>query len=76
MTFSFKANEERDDVQVDATISCKKAPLKDVSTKLVIGRQNGEIVAVEQTRTIPGQLNMNGGEQADAKVINMGAKRA
>lgn len=74
--FTFAPNEERDDVQVKTMVDCKLQPIKDVTTKIMLGRQDGHMVAVEQPKAIPGQLNMSGGVQADAKVIDMGAKRA
>lgn len=74
--FTFAADDQREDIQVKTTIDKKLVPIKDVTTKIILGSQNGELVAVEQPKAIPGQLNMSGREQEDAKVIDMGAKRA
>ena len=74
--FTFTADDAREGVEVKTTVDSKLQPIRDVTTKIVLGKQGGQMVAVEQPKAIPGQLNISGSVQADAKVIDMGAKRA
>lgn len=75
--FFLTACEERSSISVDVQVDSKKAPLKKVSTQLTLGELEGRLVAVEQSKAIPGQLDLTGREQGKEKVINLGsAKRA
>lgn len=74
--FTFTADDKREGVEVKTTVDSKLQPIRDVTAMIVLGKQDGQMVAVEQPKAIPGQLNISGSVQADAKVIDMGAKRA
>lgn len=75
--FFLTACEERSSISVDVQVDSKKAPLKKVSTQLTLGELEGRLVAVEQSKAIPGQLDLTGREQGKEKIINLGsAKRA
>lgn len=74
--FLFAPSEDRTAVNVDVQCEGKTAPIKGIATNLLLGQQNGEPIAVEQPKSIPGQIDLSGGEQEPAKVVTMGAKRA
>ena len=69
--FTFLANEDRDTVNCDIAVDSKLAPVKSVTATLDIGRQDGEMVAVERPKYTPGQLRMDAGN-----VTDINAKRA
>ncbi len=76
VTFTFTADEDRETVRVSHAVTSKLAPMKSMNTTIMLGYDDGKLTAVEQTKAIPGQLDINGGEQSGPKVINIGAKRA
>lgn len=73
--FKFTTREERDFVAVSVEVKSKLQPNKTVSSQLYMGEENGEIKAVELTKGTPGQLDMDGNETEECKIINLGEKR-
>ena len=73
----FTTNEAREIATVEAVTSIKLQPSKPVITQLAFGPDgNGELVAVELTRQVPGQQNVFGGEEPTAKLIDISARQA
>lgn len=73
ITIDFVPDETRESVAVQAHVESKLQPYAPIQTLLYVGANNdGELQAVEAVRQVPGQLNMNGSEQASEKVINIG----
>lgn len=75
LKFKFTTGEERDFVNVTAEVKSKLIPNKTVKSQLYMGENSGKIEAVELTKGTPGQLNMNGEEIGECKIINLGEKR-
>ena len=73
--FKFTTREDRDFVGVTAEVKSKLQPNKTVKSQLYMGENGGEIEAVELTKGTPGQLNMDGEETGECKIINLGEKR-
>jgi hypothetical protein len=73
----FVPSDDRKTVAVAAQAKSKLQPLTAVPTMLYVGPDsNGELKAIEAVPQTPGQLDFDGGMQADPKVINLGAKQA
>lgn len=63
---------DRRQITVKVTAKSKLEPTNPVSTSLYItGDANGEVVAVEMVPQIPGQTNMDGGEQDEPQVLRL-----
>lgn len=73
--FKFATREDRDFVAVTAEVKSKLMPNRTVKSQLYMGENGGKIEAVELTKGVPGQMNMNGEETGECKVINLGEKR-
>lgn len=78
IVLKFAPSESRDSVAVSAQVKAKLQPLSAIPTMIYVGADgNGELQAVEAVRQVPGQLGIDGSEQASEKVINLGqAKKA
>lgn len=71
------ASGDRQDIEIDAQCEGRTAPIRNISTKVYLGEQDNTAVAVEHQRTMPGQLDLSGNEQPNAKMIKLAdAKRA
>lgn len=73
--FKFTTREERDFVAVNVEVKSKLQPNRTVFSQLYMGEENGEIKAVELTKDVPGQMDMNGEETGECKIIDLGEKR-
>lgn len=59
LEIKFKANEDRDETEIDFQVKNKLAPPKPLGSRLLIGKEKGKAVAVEYSKQIPGQLNVD-----------------
>ena len=73
ITLEFVPDDGRQNVGVSATVKSTLAPTNPVKTSLFIAgeKSTGEMQVVEMTPNIPGQMNMDGGEQAPAPVLKL-----
>lgn len=74
VTVKLVPDDKRETVQVNASAKSSLAPTNPVATALYIGKQNGEVCAVEMTPTLPGQRDVFGGEQekpAELKLVKL-----
>lgn len=62
-------DEERQHIEVSATVSSTLAPMHPVKTALAVGNEEGRVVAVELTPQIPGQFDTFGGVAPQRKVL-------
>lgn len=69
--FLFQPSEDREMVGVDVQCESRLAPIRGIATQLALATQEGVPVAVEHSLTLPGQLNLSGGEQPPAKVVSI-----
>ena len=66
------AIEERVDYEVDRVMQNILDPTNPVTTSLyVTGDQNGELTIVEAVPQVPGQMQMDGGEQEPPKLLKL-----
>ena len=71
----FIPNELRTSADISAEVKTKLAPQKETFTSAYIGvDENGELMMVEQTEQIPGQVDMAGERQPEAQVFNFNPK--
>lgn len=71
-TVKFTPSSDRKNVQVSTQAQCKLQPTEPLATALYIGAdENGEVGAVELTRQIPGQMNIDGQEQAEPPKLRL-----
>lgn len=68
---AFEPSADRTQVNVSAQAVAKLAPNNAVQTALYCGKSGNEIQAVELTPNIPGQIDMNGGEQEQPKELKI-----
>ncbi len=61
ITLSFSQNEDRDDAEVEMSVSTKPAPVSPITTRMAIGRdlRSGEIYAEEYGKQIKGQMSLD-----------------
>lgn len=59
LRITFKPNEARDVTDINVAASCKLAGIKPVHSMLFIGKQNGQLVAVESNPKQPGLFDPN-----------------
>lgn len=72
LTVKFTPSSDRKNVQVSTQAQCKLQPTELLATALYIGAdENGEVGAVELTRQIPGQMNIDGQEQAEPPKLRL-----
>lgn len=72
LTVKFTPSSDRKNVQVSTQAQCKLQPTEPLATALYIGAdENGEVGAVELTRQIPGQMNIDGQEQAEPPKLRL-----
>lgn len=70
ITLVFKASADRETVQMDTEVKTTLAPMMPVSTSLYMARDdNDEPMIVEAVRQTPGQLDMDGGEAEEPKIV-------
>lgn len=72
LVIEMKPDENRQFIRLAASATSTLAPVVPVGTTLGIAAdENGEMVIVESVPQIPGQLDMNGGEQAAPKLLKI-----
>lgn len=73
ITLEFVPDDDRQNVGVSATVKSTLAATNPVKTSLFIAgeRSTGEMQVVEMTPNIPGQIDVDGGEQAAAPVLKL-----
>lgn len=70
VTIEFMPDTERQNLRINTTVKSKLEPTNPVSTALYItGDTNGEPIIVEMIPQIPGQVDMDGSEQAEPAVL-------
>lgn len=77
ITLVFKASADRETVQMDTEVKTTLAPMMPVSTSLYMARDdNDEPMIVEAVRQTPGQLDMDGEEAEEPKIVQLAARNA
>ena len=72
LTIELTPDDERRQIQVSVTAKSTLAPTNPVTTSLyVTGDQNGELTIVEAVPQVPGQMQMDGGEQEPPKLLKL-----
>ena len=75
ITLTFKASADRETVQMDTEVKTTLAPMMPVSTNLYMVRDDqGDPMIVEAVRQTPGQLDMDGGEAEEPKIVQLHRK--
>lgn len=75
LTIELKPDENRQFISLSASAKSTLAPVVPIGTTLGIAADhNGEMVIVETVPQIPGQMNMNGEEQAAPKLLKIAAR--
>jgi len=70
LVVKIKPNNRRDAAEMSVDVGLKLAPpVPMTQTVLIRQRDDGSVEAVEQTAQVPGQLNMDGGEQDIPNVV-------
>ena len=70
---NIKPNERRDAAEFKVDVKSKTAPMVPISQTVFLRQDDyGNVVATEMTREIPGQMDMDGNEQAMPKVVTFG----
>ena len=75
LTIELKPDENRQFISLSASAKSTLAPVVPIGTTLGIAAdRNGEMVIVETVPQIPGQINMDGEEQAAPKLLKIAAR--
>lgn len=75
ITLVFQPDAERKHIAISAEAKSSLAPTAAVATSMMITSDgNGEMVVAEMVPHIPGQLSMNGEEQAQPKILRLVAQ--
>ena len=75
ITLEFSPDSERKHIGLNVTAKATLVPTAATSTSLCITADgNGEMVVAEMVPQIPGQLAMDGGEQAQPKILRLVAQ--
>lgn len=75
LTIEMKPDENRQFISLSASAKSTLAPVVPIGTTLGIAAdKNGEMVIVETVPQIPGQLNLDGEEQAAPKLLKIAAR--
>lgn len=75
ITLEFQPDSERKHIGLNVTAKATLCPTAATSTSLCITSDgNGEMVVAEMVPQIPGQLNMDGAEQAQPKILRLVAQ--
>lgn len=76
ITLTFLPDAERKHISIQAEAKSTLAPTAAVATSMMITADgNGEMVVAEMVPQIPGQMNINGGEQAQPKILKLVAQK-
>lgn len=72
LTIELKPDDERQFITMKASAKSTLAPVTAIGTTLAItADQNGEMVIAEMTPQVPGQISMDGQEQAAPKLLRI-----
>lgn len=72
LTVNFTPDSERQQIGVSVVAKSKLEPTNPVNTSLYItGDNNGEVTAVEMVPQIPGQQEIDGGEQSEPCALRL-----
>lgn len=72
VTLEFSPDAERKHIGLAVTAKSTLVPTAAVSTSMMITADgNGELIVAEMVPQIPGQINMEGGEQAQPKILRL-----
>lgn len=75
LTIELKPDENRQFISLNASAKSTLAPVVPIGTTLGIAAdKNGEMVIVETVPQIPGQMNLDGEEQAAPKLLKIAAR--
>lgn len=74
LTIELKPSDDRQIITLEAAAKSALAPTKPVGTTLAItADRNGEMIIAEMTPQIPGQIDMDGREQEQPKILKLAA---
>lgn len=77
ITLVFEASADRETVQMETEVKTTLAPMMPVTTTVYMVRDDqGDPMIVEAVRQTPGQLNMDGGEAEEPKIVQLAARNA
>lgn len=71
ITVELKPDSERRNINMSTKVDSKLVPTNSIVTSLYLTEDNGSPALVEMTPQIPGQVDMDGGEQAQPKIISI-----
>lgn len=75
IVISIKPNERRDAADFKVDVKSKVAPMVPISQTVFLRQDDaGNVVATEITKEVPGQIDMDGNEQALPKVVSFGGR--
>ena len=75
ITLVFEASADRETVQMETEVKTTLAPMMPVTTTVYMVRDDrGDPMIVEAVRQTPGQLNMDGGEAEEPKIVQLQRK--
>ena len=75
LTIELKPDENRQFISLNASAKSTLAPVVPIGTTLGIAAdKNGDMVIVETVPQIPGQMNLDGEEQAAPKLLKIAAR--
>ena len=75
LTIEMKPDENRQVITMNASAKSTLAPTTPIGTSLVITSDgNGEMVVAEIVPQIPGQMNIDGGEQEKPRILKIAAQ--
>lgn len=76
LTIKLKPDENRQYIKIAASAVSKLAPATPVGTTLGIAADgNGEMVIMESVPQVPGQMNLEGTEQEEPKMLRIAAMK-
>lgn len=71
ITVSLKPDSERRNISMSTQVKSTLVPTNNIETSLYLTEDNGSPALVEMTPQIPGQMDMDGGEQSQPKIISI-----
>ena len=75
ITLVFEASADRETVQMETEVKTTLAPMMPVATTVYMVRDDqGDPMIVEAVRQTPGQLDMDGGEAEEPKIVQLHRK--
>lgn len=75
ITLVFEASADRETVQMETEVKTTLAPMMPVTTTVYMVRDDqGDPMIVEAVRQTPGQLDMDGGEAEEPKIVQLHRK--